>query len=60
VQALAGNRRTCRLDTDDQSKWVTLAPWSQEGEPQPAETGRGRVPMRGTGTGQLVVVMKVL
>ena len=59
-QALARNRRTCRLDTDDQSKWARSAPWSQEGDPRPADTGRGRVPMRGTGAGRLVVVTKVL
>ena len=59
-QALAGNRRTCRLDTDGQSKWVKLAPWSQEGGPRPAETGRGRVPMRGTGADRLVLVTKAL
>jgi len=59
-QALAGNRRTCRLDTFDQSKWVRFAPWSQEGGPQPGETGRGRVPTRGTGAGRLVVAVKAL
>jgi hypothetical protein len=31
LQALAWNRRTCRLDTNGQSKWVTLAPWSSRG-----------------------------
>jgi len=31
---------------------------SQEGEPQVAETARGRVPMRGTGADRLVVVVK--
>jgi hypothetical protein len=60
LQALAGNRRTCRLDTDGQSKWVRSAPWPQEGGLRPAETGRGRVPMRGTGTDRLVVVTKAL
>ena len=60
LQALAGNRRTCRLDTDGQSKWVTVAPWLREGGPRPAVTGRGRVPMRGTGTDRLVVVTKAL
>ncbi len=59
-QALAWNRRTCRLDTDGQSKWVKSAPWSQEGEPQGEETPRGRVPMRGTGADRLVVAMKAL
>jgi len=60
LQALAGNRRTCRLDIDGQSKWVHFAPWSREGGLRPAETGRGRVPKRGTGAGQLVVVTKAL
>jgi hypothetical protein len=59
-QALVGNRRTCRPDTVGQSKWVQSAPWSQEGGPRPAETGRGRVPRRGTGTGRLVVATKAL
>ncbi len=58
-QALAWNRRTCRLDTDGQSKWVISAPWSQEGEPQAADTARGRV-LRGTGTGRPVVAVKAL
>jgi hypothetical protein len=59
-QALAGNRRTCRPDTDDRHKWVKVAPRSQEGGPRPAETGRGRVPTRGTGAGRLAVVTKAL
>ena len=59
-QALAWNRRSCRLDTDGQLKWVSCAPWLREGGPQPAETGRGRVPMRGTVADRSVVVMKVL
>jgi hypothetical protein len=59
-RALAWNRRTCRLDTDGQSKWVRSAPWSQEGGPQAAETVSGRVPMRGTGAGRLVIAMKAL
>lgn len=59
-QALAGNRRTCRPDTAGQSKWVWLAPWSREGGPRAAETASGRVPMRGTGAGRLVVAVKVL
>jgi hypothetical protein len=32
--------------------------WSSKGEPQAAGTARGRVPMRGTGAGRLVVAMK--
>src|ERR1035437_9256251 len=58
--ALAWNRRTCRLDTDGQSKGAKSAPWWREGEPQAANTVSGRVPMRGTGAGRPVVVMKVL
>jgi hypothetical protein len=59
-QALAWNRRTCRSDTDGQSKWVRLAPWSREGGPQAADTASGRVPMRGTGADRLVVATKAL
>ena len=33
------------------------SPWSEEGEPQAAETVRGRVPSRGTGTDRLVVAV---
>jgi hypothetical protein len=35
------NRRTCRFDTDGQSKWVKLAPWSREGEPEVVVPRRG-------------------
>ena len=35
-------------------------PGRREGDPQAAETARGRVPMRGTGAGRLVVAMKAL
>jgi hypothetical protein len=59
-QALAWNRRTCRPDSDGQSKWVKSAPWSREGGPQAAATASGRVPMRGTGADRLVVAMKAL
>ena len=59
LQALAWNRRTCRLGTVSQLKWVMSAPWLREGGPQAAESARGRVP-RGTGAERLVVVMKVL
>ena len=59
-QALVWNRRTCRLDTVGQLKWVKLAPWLREGGPQAAETARGRVPMRGTGAGRSVRAMKAL
>src|ERR1022692_5185838 len=31
LQALAWNRRICRLDTEGQSKWVMSAPWSSRG-----------------------------
>ena len=58
-QALAWNGRTCRLRTVDQSKWVELAPWSQEGDPQAADTARGRVP-GGAGADRPVVAMKAL
>jgi len=48
--------------------WEPLAPmglvvcWSgrREGEPQAAESARGRVPMRGSGADRLVVAVKVL
>ena len=59
-QALIRNRRTSRPDAVGQSKWVLLTPWSRKGGPQAASTVRGRVPLRGTGTGRLVVAMKVL
>jgi hypothetical protein len=59
-QALVWNRRTCRPDTDGQSKWVLDASWLREEDPRPADTGRGRVPMRGTGADRLVVVKKAL
>lgn len=39
---------------------VTLKAVGDKGEPQVAETARGRVPMRGRGTDRLVVVMKLL
>jgi len=35
-------------------------PGRQEGEPQATDIASGRVPMRGTGTGRLVVAMKAL
>jgi hypothetical protein len=59
-QALVWNRRTSRPDVVGQSKWVLVAPWSRKGELQAARVVRGRVPMRGTGTGRLVVAMKAL
>ncbi len=36
------------------------SPGRREGDPQAANTARGRVPTRGTGAGRLVVVMKAL
>ena len=56
-QALAWNGRTCRLRTADQSKWAGSAPWSREGDPQAADTARGRVP-GGTGADRPVVARK--
>ena len=50
AQALAWNVGTRRPGTDGQLKWVTSAPWPQEGGPQGEETPRGRVPTWGTGT----------
>src|ERR1039458_9355156 len=58
-QALAWNRRTCRLDTNGQRTIFSPAV-RPEGEPQVSNTTRGRVPMRGTGADRLVVVMKAL
>ena len=46
IQALVWNVGTCRSDDN--------------GEIQVAETARMRVPIRGTGTDQLVVVLKSL
>ena len=46
IQALVWNAGTCRSD--------------DKGEPQVEEPTRGRVPMRSTGTDQLVVVLKSL
>lgn len=43
-QALIRNRRTCRPDA--------------KGETKSAESGKARVPMRGTGADESVVVMK--
>ena len=59
-QALAGNRRTCCLDTGGQLKWARSARWPQEGGLRSGETGRSRVPMRGTGADRLAVAMKAL
>jgi len=59
-QALAWNRRTSRLDSDGQWKWVWSAPWSREGERQGRDTPRRRVPMRGTGADRPVVAVKAL
>ena len=59
-KALARNRRTCRPDSDGQSKSVKLASWSQEGGPQAADTARGKVPMRGIGADRSVVMKRAL
>jgi hypothetical protein len=59
-QALAWNRRTCRPDSGGQVRGVQVAHWSQEGDPQAANTVSGRVPMRGTGADRLVVAGKAL
>ncbi len=61
LQALAWNRRTCRPDTDSA---VHVADWrhpaGEREDPERQKPWRGRVPMRGTGTDRLVVVLKVL
>jgi hypothetical protein len=59
-QALAWNRRTCRLDTGGRLNGFCRSPGRQEGEPHVVKVTRGRVPMRGTGADRLVVVMKAL
>ena len=40
LQALARNRRICRLDTNGQSKWVISTPWSSRGR---TPGGHGRL-----------------
>ena len=55
-QALARNRRTCRLDAAGQG----VVAWPRKGEPRAAETASGGVPMRGTGAGRPIVAMKGL
>ena len=59
-QALAWNRRTCRPDSDGQLGEASQPDWPREGGPQAASTASGRVPVRGTGTGRLVVAGRVL
>jgi|SRR5271157_4475537 len=60
-QALAWNRRTCRLDRNGQFQRMMFCPAvGSEGEPQVSNTTRGRVPMRDTGADRLVVAMKAL
>ena len=56
VRALARNVGTPRRDG---AGWRVDAGW-RKGEPQAAETARGRVPMRGRGADRLVVVVKAL
>ena len=58
--ALVGNRRTCRLDRNGQSKGVMLAPWSSQGRTDGAIATAGRVPLRGTGADRSAVVTKAL
>ena len=58
-QALVGNRRTCRSDSDGRDG-MRLAYRSREGEPQAVMAVSGRVPMRGTGADRFVVAMKAL
>ena len=61
LQALVWNRRTCRPDTDSAVHIGLFShPAGERETPQAAETARGRVPMRGTGAGRLVVAMKAL
>ena len=54
-QAPVWNVGTPRLDGSGR----VLSGW-RKGEPQAAETARGRVPMRGRGADRLVVAVKVL
>ncbi|MEA2589091.1 MAG: hypothetical protein QOH66_2018, partial [Actinomycetota bacterium] len=56
-QALAWNGRTCRLRTVIRSKWASNAPRVREGDPQAADTARGRVP-GGAGADRPVVARK--
>ncbi len=54
---------TCEPVAPIASRWAVglrEPPAGREGGPQAAGTARGRVPMQSTGTGRLVVVMKVL
>ena len=44
----------------DRSWWRVQPPGRREGDPQAAETVRGRVPTRGTGADRSVVAMRVL
>ena len=39
---------------------LIVPPGRREGGPRPAATGRGRVPIRGTGADRLVVAVRVL
>jgi hypothetical protein len=59
-QALVRNRRTSRPDVVRAVQLGMEPPGRRKGGPQVATTARGRVPMRGTGTGQPVVAMKAL
>ena len=60
-QALAWNRRTCRPDTDSAVHLGLFShPAGKREDPKRQKPSRGRVPMRGTGAGRLVVAMKAL
>ena len=41
LQALAWNRRICRLDTDDWMHWVLSAPWLSKGRSPGGQGHRG-------------------
>ena len=58
--ALAWNRRTSRPDTARPFNWVDGPPAGERENPERRQPARGRVPMRGTGAGRLLVAMKVL
>ena len=57
VRALVRNVGTCRPETAG-GQWREWPAVVAKGEPQAAETVRGRVPMRGTGADRLVVAVK--
>ena len=59
AQAPVRNVGTPRRDGDREGA-VVLRSVGVKGDPQAAETARGRVPMRGRGADRLVVVVKLL